>query len=249
VQVLPFPIGVQQVLGDGKMLNLDSELSNKEVNIANALGVPVEFIKGGLSYSSQGPALRLLENQMAKNQYDLNRIIKFIIDEVATLVNKKPIQVTLLPFKIIDDLQEKATIVQLASQGGGMISTGTLLELFNMDANAERRRAAEEQKEQIKEQLDIQHYQQEVQQNIQEKARQENIMNQSSFNSLNTQALMQEAQAQAQQLAQLSDGERKSALDEMAKTNYIMYSTVKALLEMNQRREIYQAGKQAVDGQ
>ena len=246
IQVTPFPIGVQQILGDGKMLNLDGELSNKETNIANALGVPIEFIKGGLSYGAQGPALRLLENQMAKNQYDLNRIIDFIVNETAYIIDKKAIKVSLLPFKIIDDLQEKATIVQLAAQGGGMISTGTLLELFNMDANTERRRTLGEQKEQTKQQLELQHYQQELQQSIEEKAKAENIMNQSSFQNLNTQALMQEAQQQAQQLMQVDQGQRKSMLDEMSKTNFILYSTVKAILEMQERKEIYQAGRQAV---
>jgi len=247
VQVTPFPVGVQQILGDGKILNLDQELSNKEINIANALGVPVEFIKGGLSYASQGPALRLLENQMAKNQYDLNMIIDFIISKVSHIANKKPIQVTLLPFKIIDDLQEKATIVQLAAQGGGLISTGTLLELFNMDANTERRRTAEEQKEQIKQQLEMQHYQQEIQQSIEEKAREKDILNQSKFQNLNTQALLQEAQQYVEQLMQMDEGQRRSMLDEMAKTNYILYATVKSLLEMKERKTIYMTGKEALE--
>ena len=249
IQVTPFPVGTQQILGDGKMLNLDQELNNKEVSIANALGVPIEFIKGGLSYTSQGPSLRLLENQMAKNQYDMNNIIMFVVNEVASILNKEPVNISLLPFKIIDDLQEKATIVQLAAQGGGFISTGTLLELFNLDANSERRRTTEEQKEQIKEQLELQHYQQEVQQSIEEKAREQNIMNQSRFNNLNQQALLQEAENQVEQLMQMDEGQRRSVLDEMAKTNYIMYATVKSLLEMKERKMIYQTGKQAVSGQ
>ena len=249
IQIAPFPIGTQQILGDGKMLSLDGELQNKEVAIANALGVPIEFIKGGLSYASQGPSLRLLENQLAKTKYDLDRIIEFIVKEISTIIKKNPIDITLLPFKIIDDLQEKATIVQLAAQGGGMISTGTLLELFNMDANSERRRSMEEQKEQTKEQLELQHYQQDIQTSIEEKAKQQNIMNQSNFNSLNTQALMQEAQQYVSQLEQLDEGQRKSQLDTLSKQNFILYATVRSLLEMDQRKQIYQAGKQAVQGQ
>ncbi len=249
VQIAPFPIGTQQILGDGKMLSLDGELQNKEVAIANALGVPIEFIKGGLSYASQGPSLRLLENQLAKTKYYLDRIIEFIVKEISTIIKKNPIDITLLPFKIIDDLQEKATIVQLAAQGGGMISTGTLLELFNMDANSERRRSMEEQKEQTKEQLELQHYQQDIQTSIEEKAKQQNIMNQSNFNSLNTQALMQEAQQYVSQLEQLDEGQRKSQLDTLSKQNFILYATVRSLLEMDQRKQIYQAGKQAVQGQ
>ena len=249
VQISPFPIGTQQILGDGKMLSLDGELQNKEVSIANALGVPIEFIKGGLSYGAQGPSLRLLENQLAKTKYDLDGVIEFVVKEISAITKKDIIDVTLLPFKMIDDLQEKATIVQLAAQGGGMISTGTLLELFNMDANSERRRSMEEQKEQTKEQVDLQNYQQQVQTSIEAKAKQENIMNQSNFNSLNTQALMQEAQQYVSQLEQVDEGQRKSQLDTLSKQNFILYATVRSLLEMDQRKQIYQAGKQAVQGQ
>ena len=248
VQITPFPVGTQQILGDGKMLNLDSELQNKEIAIANTLGVPIEFIKGGLSYSAQGPSLRLLENQLAKHKYDLDRIIDFIVQEIASFTKKDPVKVELLPFKIIDDLQEKAAIIQLATQGGGIISTGTLLELFNMDANTERKRNIEEQKAMVKEQLELQRYQQQVQTSLEEKARAEEALSRSSFNQLNQQALMQEAETYVEQLLQLDEGERKSRLDELAKTNYILYATVKALMEMKTRKAIYMAGKQALKG-
>jgi len=244
VQVTPFPVGTEQILGDGKMLNLDGELQQKEINIASALGVPIEFIKGGLSYTSQGPSLRLLENQLSKIKYDLDNIIDFIISKVSHVIEKPKINVSLMPFKIIDDLQEKATIVQLAAQGGGVISNGTLMEIFNMDAHSEKQRVMEEQKLQVKQQLEMQNYQQELQTSLEQKAKQEQIMNQSSFEKLNQQALMQEAQQYVQQLSQMDEGSRKSQLDQMAKTNYIMYGVVSSLLEMQKRKQMYAAGKQ-----
>jgi len=244
IQVLPFPVGTQQILGDGKMLNLEGELQQKEVAIASALGVPIEFIKGGLSYTSQGPSLRLLENQLMKIKYDLDNIIDFIVKQVAFVLEKEYISISLLPFKIIDDLQEKATIVQLATQGAGMISQSTLMEMFNVDSYTEKQRIVEEQKQNVKQQVELQNFQQEYQTSLEQKAKQEQVMNQSSFEKLNQQALMQEAQQYVSQLSQMDEGSRKSQLDQMSKTNYILYGVVSSLLEMQQRKQMYQAGKQ-----
>jgi len=247
VQTAPFPIEVQSILGDGKMLTVYQELEASEVSIASSLGIPIEFIKGGLSYNAQGASLRLLENQMAKLTSSLNGFIEFVVGKIAKHLDKVPITIELLPFKIIDDLQEKATIVQLAAQNSG-ISRETLMEIFNMDAEVERNQLIREQKDDIKTNLEIQKYQQDVQQSIEEKARAEEAQNNSSFQNLDQQMLLQEADTQVQQLMQMQDGQRRSALDEMAKTNYILYATVKARIDMAQQKQGYQA-KQQVKGQ
>ena len=248
VQTTPFPIGTETILGDGKLLSLNQEIDQLESNIANSLGIPIEFIKGGLSYTSQGSSLRLLENQLARLSANLDDVMAFVIDRVALTLDKEPIKVQLLPFKIVDDLQEKAAIVQLAASGQGMISTGTMLELFNMDSNAEQKRILGEQKSGVKNQVDLQGYQQEVITSIEETAKNKAQMNTSNFQTLNQQSLMAEAQQYVDQLMQMDDGARKSQLDEMSKVNYIMYGVVKALLEMNRGKESYQATQQ-INGQ
>jgi hypothetical protein len=250
VQTTPFPVGTETILGDGKLLTLNAEIEQLEANIANSLGIPIEFIKGGLSYTAQGSSLRLLENQLAKITAGLDDAIEFIVNKVSRILHKEPIPIKLIPFKIIDDLQEKAAIIQLASSGQGMISKATILEMFNLDANNELNRSVEEQKDEVKRQIQLQDYQQEVASSIEEKAKQKEQMNTGSFEMLNQQALMQEAQVYAQQLSQMDPGMRKSQLDEMAKTNYIMYGVVKALLEMQDHKQDYAAAQQAKqDGQ
>ena len=241
VQTTPFPINVETILGDGKMLTLHQEIDQLESNIANAIGIPIEFIKGGLSYTTQGSSLRLLENQIEKVSASLNSVIAFIVSRIGGILDKEPIPIKMLPFKLIDDMQEKAAIIQLASAGNGTISRSTLLELFNFDAKAEAEKIVADQKTDIVNNLKVQQYQQEETQSLEEQANNKAMMNNGSFDRLNQQALMQEAQGYVDQLMQVDDGQRKSKLDELAKTNYILYSTVKALYDMNQGKADYQA--------
>ncbi len=245
VQTIPFALGTETILGDGKLLMLNQEIDQLESNIASALGIPIEFIKGGLSYTAQGSSLRLLENQLARLSANLEDVIQFIIGRVSVSLDKEPIKVKMVPFKIVDDLQEKAAIMQLASSGQGFISTSTMLEMFNMDSGTEQKRMVADQKSNVKNQLELQRYQQETATSIEERAKAAEQMNNSTFQSINQQALMTEAQQYVEQLIQLDDGARKSQLDEMSKTNYVMYGVVKALLEMQQNKQGYAAAQEA----
>jgi hypothetical protein len=246
VQVTPFPVGTETILGDGKMLSLNAEIDQLESNIANSLGIPIEFIKGGLSYTAQGSSLRLLENQLARLSSNLEDVLDFVVDKISSILDKDKIKISLVPFKVIDDLAEKSAIIQLAMSGPNKISAGTLFELFNLDSVTEHKRIENEQKQDVKQQLEIQNYQQEIASSIEERAKSAAQMSNNSFSNINQQALMQEAQQYVEQLIQMDDGARKSQLDEMSKTNYVMYSTVKSLLEMQQGKQMYQAGKESM---
>lgn len=231
VQTAPFPIGVQSILGDGKMLSVYQELEMAESSIANTLGIPIEFIKGGLSYAGQGASLRLLENQMGKVSSALNECIDFIVQKVGHALNKKTIKIEMIPFKIIDDIQEKAAIVQLASQGAG-VSKGTLMEIFNMDAKSEAEKLSQEARDGIIKDIEISKFQQEEANSAEERARAQDNMNGGNFETLNQTALLNEADMQANQIAGMDYSQKRSTLDEMSKTNYILYSVVKARLDM-----------------
>jgi hypothetical protein len=105
-----------------------------------------------------------------------------------------------------------------------------------------------DQKNQVKNQLELQRYQKDVDTSIEERAKAKEQMNTSTFESINQQALMQEAQQYAEQLMQIDEGSRRSQLDEMAKTNYIMYGVVKAIIEMQKNKMGYEIQKQVKDG-
>jgi hypothetical protein len=149
----------------------------------------------------------------------------------------------MLPFKIIDDMQEKATIIQLAAQNGG-ISRATLMEIFNMDSISEENRTLQEAKKQVEQSLELEEYRNNVSNSIEARAKAQANMQGGSFNQLNQQALLQEADAQANQLMQMDDGQRKSMMDEMSKTNYILYSVVRARIDMAQSKQPRQQQQQ-----
>ena len=249
VQTAPFGLGVETILGDGKLLTLNQDIDQLESNIANSLGIPIEFIKGGLSYTAQGSSLRLLENQLEKVASSLEEVIEFVVGRLSSSLSKAPIVIEMVPFKIIDDMQEKAAILQLALQGQNSVSRGTVLEMFNMDAVAEKKRIEEDQKDDVKSQVDMQRYTQEVSSSIEEQAANDAQMNNSSFTVLNQQALMTEAQTYVDQLKMMDDGARKSQLDEMSKTNYILYGVVRALLDMTENKQDYAQKMQDKDEQ
>ena len=245
VQTAPFAIGVETILGDGKMLNLHQDIEQLEANIANSLGIPIEFIKGGLSYTTQGSSLRLLENQLEKVTASLESTIEFIVSRVASSLGKDPIVVEMVPFRIIDDMQEKAAIMQLALQGTNGVSKATILEMFNLDSVAEKDKIRQDQEDDITNQVKMQRFSQKAASSIEEQAANDAQMNNSSFTALNQQSLMQEAQSYVEQLNMMEDGEKKSNLDEMSKTNYIMYGVVRALLDMGENKQDYAAELQA----
>ncbi len=249
VQTAPFPIGTQTILGDGKLLTLNQEIDQLETNIASSLGIPIEFIKGGLSYTAQGSSLRLLENQLASLSANLNDVLEFVIGRVGAILEKEKTVVELIPFKLVDDLQEKMAIIQLAASGQGGISNGSIMEMFNVDQISEKKKLRSEAKDAIRDSLDDQSFQQELITTIEEKAKQEAAIGQGSFDGLNQQALLQEADTHVEQLQQMDDGERKSKLDEMSKTNMVLYAVVKARLEMAQGKEDYAAAKEARGGE
>lgn len=245
VQTTPFPIGTQTILGDGKLLTLNQEIEQLESNIASALGIPIEFIKGGLSYTAQGSSLRLLENQLSTLTANLNDALAFIIGRVSIILEKEKTNVELIPFKLIDDLQEKMAIIQLASAGQGGVSNASIMEMFNLDQQSEKSKLRSEAKDAIKAALEDQTFQQEQIATIEEKAKQESMIGKGSFDGLNQQALIQEADLQVEQLQQMDDGTKRSKLDEMSKTNVILYSVVKTRMEMAQGKQDYAAVKDA----
>lgn len=239
VQVSPTPLNVETILGDGKILSVYQDVDQLESNIANSLGIPLEFIKGGLSYTTQGSSLRLLENQLENITSSLERVIDFVVGRVASALAKEPISISMVPFKIIDDMQEKAAILNLALNGQNSVSRATILEMFNMDSTAEKERIEEDKRSDIKSQMDMQNYTRKVSSSIEEQAANDAQMSTSSFEQLNQQKLMTEAQSYVDELTPLDDGQRRSKLDEMSKTNYIMYGVVKALLDMSDNKLDY----------
>lgn len=146
IPVMPLPIGQETIGGQGKALMLTQEYRVWSEHIVAGMGVPIEFVMGGLSFSSSNVSLRMLENQfLDQKSHDRRLVNKFIIPRVAAFMGWPTTTGTFKKFKMADDLQRSAFNLQLNQ--AGKISDRALLEDTNWSPPTERERINLEQKE------------------------------------------------------------------------------------------------------
>lgn len=234
IQFFPIPLEPVTVFGEGKQLNLSNEIEAYSDMILSALGIPREFISGGLAYNGSSVSLRILQNELLDLVNGLETIVNFIIDKISNFIHKKKIRIKLIPIKLIDDAQEKQLMLSLLQ--AGKVSGHTALNFFDIDYRQEQSRIEKEQKEDIRRQLEMQQYQQELSTSLEDKIKQESMMENSNIWNINQQAILQQADAMVQQISQLPYGEKKSKLDGLEKENPILYAVVKWRLEFQNQK-------------
>jgi len=235
IKFFPIPLEPMNLFGEGKSLNLSGEIDAFTTMIIQSLGIPPEFIKGGLSWGGSGPSLRMLQNQLLELSTSLETVAEFVVKKIRAYSNKKAIRVKLIPLKLIDDSNDKANMLNLFQSG--KVSSHTALDFFNISYRDEQKRLLEEQKDEFRRNQEMQQWQQEIATSLADKIRQESMMENSSTNNLNQTAILQEADSYAEQMASLDYGTKKSKLDELSKSNPVLYAVVKWRLEfMDQKR-------------
>jgi len=242
IQFFPIPLEPMSVFGEGKQLKLTEEIDAIANMILASIGIPVEFLQGGLSYAGAGASLRVLQNQLIDLTTALEEVVNFIIEKVAVFLEKSIVKVKLIPLKLIDDISDKQNMLALFQSG--KISGHTALNFFDLDYREEQERLVEEQKQAIRNQMEIQRFQQEIATSLEDKIRQESMVQNSSVWNLNQTAIIQEADNYARQLMQLDYGLRKSKLDELAKENPVLYAVVKWRMEFFEQKQATQAKHQ-----
>lgn len=136
VAVMPYPVGYQSIGGQGRALMLHQEMRLVADLILAGLGVPTEFVFGGLSYSGSSVSLRTMENMFIGMREDGSRLIMFLIKDIARFMRIPATQVKQKPFKMADDLQRAAFDLQLAQ--GHMIAVKSLLQARDYDYEVEQ---------------------------------------------------------------------------------------------------------------
>src|SRR5690606_6737347 len=68
--IMPLPIGNETIGGEGKALGLYQEMQVWSDQIVMGMGVPLEFVKGGLQYSGSNVSMRMLENMFIGYRQD-----------------------------------------------------------------------------------------------------------------------------------------------------------------------------------
>jgi hypothetical protein len=113
IPIMPLPVGQQSIGGDGKALLLFNEMQAQSEHIIMGMGVPREFLMGGMSYAGTNVSMRMLENQFLSYVGRQRLMVKWMMKTVAHYMEWPEANVRFKPFKMADDLQRKAYLFQL----------------------------------------------------------------------------------------------------------------------------------------
>lgn len=125
IPILPLPVGQQSIGGDGKALLLFNEMQQQSELIVAGMGVPREFVFGGLSFAGTSVSMRMLENAFISYVGKHRLMSRWVMKMVAYGMNWPEANIRFKPFKMADDLQRKAYLFQL-NQAGKISDTSLL---------------------------------------------------------------------------------------------------------------------------
>jgi hypothetical protein len=211
--------------GQGRSLLTLGEVKEAEDNIIAAMGIPREFLYGGLSFSGSAITLRMLENQLETYASGLNSQLEWIIEQVAKILGWKTVEASFVPFRLIDDAQQKQLLLNINSMKP-LVSDGTILDMLNIDINKERAKRQQETLDETRDQLETQQKVQEMQNSIMQQATQAALQGNNGMNYNPVQVLAQADQL-VQQLQQMDPGSQKSFFDQLSQEDPVMYAVVK----------------------
>lgn len=148
IPILPLPIANETIGGDGRALMLHQEMEAWSRQIVAGMGVPYEFIFGGLQYSGSNVSMRMLENAFIGYRSDHNAMLnQFVIKRIAAFMEWPVVKAHMRRFKMADDLQRTAFFFQLNQ--AQKISDQTMLQEADFDPAMEQERKEKELNRQI----------------------------------------------------------------------------------------------------
>jgi len=113
IPIMPLPLGNQSIGGDGKALLLMQEMQMWSEHIIMGMGVPREFLMGGLSYAGTNVSMRMLENAFIGYILRHKLMANWVMKMVANYMEWPEAKIRFKPFKMADDIQRKAYLFQL----------------------------------------------------------------------------------------------------------------------------------------
>lgn len=139
IPIMPLPIGSQTIGGDGKALGLYQEMDVWSRQIVAGMGVPEEFVFGGMQYSGSNVSMRMLENMFIGYRTDHHLMLnKFVIKRIADFMGWPTVSAHMRRFKMADDLQRTAFFFQMNQ--AMKVSDQTLLQEADFDPMVEEER-------------------------------------------------------------------------------------------------------------
>jgi len=147
--IFPVPVGKGRIRGDGKMLTLSQEIEASDRRVLAEMGIPYEFVFGGMQWSGALVAHRKFENRIIRYRHIHEQFLSFFKNLVGIKLNKlDKAEIKFEEFKMADDLQRKQLSLNLNQLN--KISDETLLHEYDFDADAEYERIVAEKKQRVK---------------------------------------------------------------------------------------------------
>ena len=231
IMFAPTALGVTMMGGQGRSLLTLGEVKDAEDNIIAAMGIPREFLYGGLSFTGSSITLRMLENQLETYTEQLNDQLEWIITQVARILSWKEADAKFQPFKLVDDAAQKQTVTML-NQQQQLISNGTLLDMFDIDVNKEREKRMQELLDETRFQMEANQKVEKLQNSLAEKAMTESTQGEGL--SYNVQAIIAGAEQVVEQLMEYDPNMQKGMMDQLSQEDPVMYAVVKDRLATRQ---------------
>jgi hypothetical protein len=137
VAVMPIPVNYQSMGGDGKILMLKQEIELNENSIIQALGVPVEFIKGGASWTGSSVSLRIVENSFLNYQELLLDFLNyFVVEKINQFLDYPRCRLKFKKLRMSDDSESKDLALRLGQ--AGWLASSNVIEEFGYDSAADK---------------------------------------------------------------------------------------------------------------
>ena len=142
IGIMPYPLGYQQIGGDGKALSITDIMEYQDRRLLVQLGCPPELVYGGMTYSGANVALRMLENNFAYYVRKQEKFLNFIAKAISRLLSiDAPEHVKLAPFRMADDQQMSATLQMLGAQNRISETTALSGVIKGIDLEAEAKQS------------------------------------------------------------------------------------------------------------
>jgi hypothetical protein len=146
IGIFPIPIGYQELGGNARALLLTPEMKFLEETIINSLGVPIEFIKGGTTWTGSSISLRIVENHfLTYRELLLDFLNHFIVSKIRANLGYPDVKLKFKKFKMSDDAEAKQLAINLNATG--KLSDSNLLDEFGYDSEVEADEISKSRKE------------------------------------------------------------------------------------------------------
>lgn len=131
----PMPIGVTNVGGDAAAYSTINARVKVIDEIMGACMVTRGFVMGGENWSSQSISQRIMENSFLNYLRRLDGCLQWVRDECGAFLSLPPCQVSMKPFKKVDDVQMLSLVIQLAREK--KVSWEEALSRMDLDSKSE----------------------------------------------------------------------------------------------------------------